>query len=117
MCRGAPSSAGGSALHFSLSPPLTCFFTFANETICMAEEEGGEGDGGRKTMRLEKEKDKKKSKLEMGERCDSEADRTPADKKKKHTVPGRYHHFQDGCRWRHPLWDQPRDPLLSLRSG
>lgn len=44
-----------------------------------------------------------------------EADGMPADKKKKHIVPGRYHHFQDGCRWRRPLWDQAnqaRDPLL-----
>lgn len=36
-------------------------------------------------------------------------------KTKNHIVPGRYHHFQDGCRWRRPLWDQAnqaRDPLL-----
>lgn len=45
VCRGAPSSA---EVHLSTSlfPLLTCFFTFANETICMAEEEEGEGDGG-----------------------------------------------------------------------
>lgn len=38
----------GAEVH--LSPPifsiLACVFTFANETICMAEEEEGNGDGG-----------------------------------------------------------------------
>ena len=46
-----------------------------------------------------------------------QTERPQTKKKETHTVPGRYHRFQDGCRWRRPLWDQPRDPLLSLCSG
>lgn len=49
VCRGAPSRTGGSSLH---SPPHTCFFTFANESICMAEKEEAMEIG--KMMILEK---------------------------------------------------------------
>lgn len=38
-------------LHLPLFPHLACFFTFANETICMAEEEEGSGDEGGRQWR------------------------------------------------------------------
>lgn len=99
-------------VHLSIPPPPLVFFTFANETICMAEKEGDKGDGGERRWDWKKRRKKRNWRWGTVRFWGRQNAR-----RQKHTVPGRYHHFQDGCRWRRPLWDQPRDPLLSLHSG
>lgn len=73
-------------ISFSISlfffPHLTCFFTFANETICMAEEEEGNGDEGRRQWRWKKKEGGEGREGRVGgggkrERCSSEQTECP----------------------------------------
>lgn len=114
FCReGGWTPSGGTCLQFfslfSYPPHLFIFYSscFYKKDYLQGLDRGDAREVEEKANETGKEK-----KNGNADWWDTEADVSAF--RQKHSVLGRYHHFQDGCCWRRPLWDQPGDRLLSL---